>query len=210
MGDVIAAFDVDGTLTVRDCVVPFLIRVAGNRSRLAMRLAAHPVGLLRIGVRRDRDLAKAAASRAAFSGQPHDRVLDEGRAFAGIVAASWLRPDTSARLGWHLDQGHHVVLVSASYEVYLTPLGSGLGVADVLGTRLAVAADGTCTGELDGPNCRAGEKVTRVREWQARRGLEGAEIWAYGDSAGDDEMLRIADHPVRITEAPITTMPGVV
>ena len=35
---VVAAFDVDGTLTTRDCVVPFL-RLVGGTARLAARLA---------------------------------------------------------------------------------------------------------------------------------------------------------------------------
>ena len=33
---VVAAFDVDGTLTTRDCVVPFLYRAGGLRAGLAL------------------------------------------------------------------------------------------------------------------------------------------------------------------------------
>lgn len=205
MGVVVAAFDVDGTLTVRDCVVPFLARLSGGRARLGARLARRPIGLLGAAARADRDAVKAVATRAVLAGRDLERVEDEGRAFAGLITRSWLRADTLARLRWHREQGHRVVLVSASYEVYVTPLAAALG-ADAVATRLATA-DGTLTGALDGPNCRGGEKVVRLRAWQAAAGVDGAELWAYGDSAGDDELLAAADHAVRVGDEPIAREP---
>jgi phosphatidylglycerophosphatase C len=91
-------------------------------------------------------------------------------------------------------------------------LGDALGVDAVLATRLA--ADGeTFTGALVGENCRGPEKLRRLDEWLAARvgvegGRNGVELWAYGDSAGDRELLEVADHPVwatsRITSVPST------
>ena len=43
---------------------------------------------------------------------------------------------------------------------------------------------------------RGPEKVRRLQAWLADAPVE---LWAYGDSAGDDELLAIADHPTRIT-----------
>ncbi len=65
----IAAFDLDGTLTDRDCVVPFLRRVAGT-PRLVAGVAAHPIDVSKALVGRDRDAFKALATRAAFAGRP--------------------------------------------------------------------------------------------------------------------------------------------
>jgi phosphatidylglycerophosphatase C len=206
MGVVVAAFDVDGTLTVRDCVVPFLARMSGGRGRLGLRLACRPLPLVGALARRDRDAVKAVATRAALAGQPFDRVAEEARAYAGLIGTSWLREDTTARLAWHRGQGHRVVLVSASYEVYVAPLAAALG-AEAVATRLTVGDDGRLTGALDGPNCRAAEKVVRLRAWQAAVGAEGAELWAYGDSAGDDALLAAADHPLRVGGEPITREP---
>lgn len=207
MGVVVAAFDVDGTLTVRDCVVPFLTRISGGKVHLIAGLARRPVAVAGALVHRDRDRLKAAATRAALAGRPLDRVGDEALAFAGMVATSWMRPDTVARLRWHRRQGHRVVLVSASYELYVAPLAASLGADAALATRLAVAPDGTLTGALDGPNCRAEEKVARLRAWQLAAGAAGAELWAYGDSSGDDALLAVADHAVRVGAAPIAAVP---
>jgi phosphatidylglycerophosphatase C len=58
--------------------------------------------------------------------------------------------------------------------------------------------NGRLTGRLVGANCRGAEKARRTREWLRANGLAGAELWAYGDSSGDDELLALADHPLRV------------
>lgn len=189
----VAAFDVDGTVTRRDCVVPFMRRVTGA-PRVVSRLAARPDRLLPLVARRDRDQLKALAAAAAFRGQTEARLLDEGAAFAEVVRDHWLRTDTMQRLRAHLDAGDRVVFVSASFEVYLGPLGVLLGIDEALGTRLEMR-DGVATGALDGPNCRGPEKVRRLHEWLGREQLDrtSAHVVAYGDSAGDRELLAAAD-----------------
>ncbi len=99
-----------------------------------------------------------------------------------------------ARADWHAEQGHRRVIVSASYECYLTPVAARIGFDAALGTRLEVDG-GRLTGRLDGPNLRRAEKVRRLDEWLGRR---SATVWAYGDSAGDRELLARADQAVRV------------
>ena len=190
----IAAFDLDGTLTTRDCVVPFLRQVAGT-PRLVAGVAAHPIEVSRALVRRDRDAFKALASDAAFAGLALRDVEPRAAEFAAMVHANWMRSDTVRSLDAHLQAGDQVVIVSASYAIYVEPLAAVLGVNQVLATRLAVGADGRLTGELDGVNCRGPEKVRRLHEWldAAHGGRSAVEVVAYGDSAGDREMLADAD-----------------
>ncbi len=190
----IAAFDLDGTLTTRDCVVPFLRQVAGT-PRVAGGLLRRPIAFGQALVRRDRDEVKLLASRAAFAGRPLDEVRRQAVPFAAMVHDDWLRRDTLATLRDHQSAGHTVVIVSASYAVYVEPLGELLGADQVLATRLAVDAAGRLTGDLDGANCRGPEKPRRLHEWLDRvHGGRGAvEIVAYGDSPGDRELLADAD-----------------
>lgn len=128
---IVAAFDVDGTLTTRDCVVPFLELVAG-RARLAAGILRHPLSTSAALARRDRDRFKALAVRSAFAGRQASAVAALGETFAGRVFAEWMRADTCGRLAWHRAQGHRVVLVSASLGSYLHPLGARLGVDGVV------------------------------------------------------------------------------
>jgi phosphatidylglycerophosphatase C len=194
---VVAAFDVDGTVTRRDCVVPFLRRVGGT-APIAGRLALASGTVVPAFIRRDRDALKAAAAKAAFAGRPYAHVEAAGREFAAFVHHAWMRPDVVERIGWHRDRGHDVVLVSASFGVYLRPLGETLDVTDVVATELVVDDAGRCTGQLLDGNCRGPAKVRRFHRWltEHRGGRSSVEVWAYGDSPGDRDLLADADHAV--------------
>ncbi len=202
---VVAAFDVDGTLTTGDCVVPFLRRAAGRR--LATTLLARPGALAAALLRRDRDRLKELAC-AALTGLPAGEVDRLGGEFARRVAATGLRDDTTARLARHRELGHMVLLASASLDAYLVPLGELLGVDAVVCTMLERGADGRLTGRLAGRNCRGAEKARRVRELLSSRDLADAELWAYGDSPDDAALLASADHPVRVDRVRIPRDPA--
>jgi phosphatidylglycerophosphatase C len=192
----LAAFDLDGTLTHRETLLPFL-RQAVGRGRTYRALLASSLPLARAAAfgGAHRDAAKAAVLRGVLAGAPLDGLTEAAEAFADHVVTHRLRPDVRDRVEWHRREGHELVLVSASPELYVTPIGRRLGFDTVLATRLEVDADGRLTGRLLGANCRGPEKVMRLREWRG----EGLSIdYAYGDSAGDREMLDLALTAVRV------------
>ena len=192
---VVAAFDVDGTLTTLDCVTPFLRRAAGRR--LWTTLVRHPLALAAAAAQRDRDRLKELAC-SALRGIESTEIEHLGEAFAREVGAGSLRDDTVARLRRHRELGHTVILASASLDPYLVPLGRSLGVDAVVCTVLERGSEGRLTGRLVGANCRGAEKARRVRGWLGENDLADAELWAYGDSSGDDELLALADRPFRV------------
>ena len=191
----LAAFDLDGTLTHRDTLLPFLHRAVG-RGRTYRALLASSLPLARAAAfgGAHRDVAKAAVLRGVLAGAPLDGLTEAAEAFADHVVAQRLRTEVRERVDWHRGEGHELVLVSASPELYVTPIGRRLGFDTVLATRLEVA-NGRLTGRLQGANCRGPEKVMRLREW---RGEGLALAYAYGDSAGDREMLDLAVTAVRV------------
>lgn len=194
----VAAFDVDKTLVVRDCVFPFMLRVAGRR-RLAGLLAKNGPALVGHSSRRDRDMVKRVLVSAVFAGRTASDVREIGAAFAQSVASSWIRPDVARRLRFHQDQGHRVVLVSASLDAYLDPLGDIIGVDEVLCTRLEVDGAGAYTGNLVGGNCRGQAKVDALVA--AFGPISAEENWlayAYGDSSGDRDMLEAASIGINV------------
>ncbi|MGZ8734204.1 MAG: HAD-IB family hydrolase [Acidimicrobiia bacterium] len=188
---VIAAFDFDGTLSKRDSFLPFLTSVRGPIAvGVAMTRLAPRLGLMTVG-RADRDDTKERLVTSLLAGYPAAALATAGIRYADHLATR-LRPEIIERLDWHRDAGHVLVLISASPTVYLDPLGAQLGFAAVLATRLEIGPDGTLTGRLDGGNCRGPEKVTRLQTWLGIR--TPAEVWAYGDNAGDEDLLAFADH----------------
>lgn len=186
----VAAFDFDGTLVAGDSLRPFLERLLGRRHFAAVLARAGPA--MAAGYRcAGRDGAKAALLRRAVAGLDAERVAELGAAH-GAALARRVRPAMAERIAWHDAQGHRRVVVSASLAEYLETFGRATGFAQVIATRLEVGPDGRLTGHLLGANVRAAEKAARLRAY-----LDGAdvELWAYGDSPGDRELLAMADHP---------------
>lgn len=193
---VIAAFDFDGTLTRRDTLLPFLRFLCGPRA-LARSLLRHSLSLgtaVTFDRPAQRDGVKEGVLRELLAGRPRDDVQAAGEHFARRLGKGppgmRLRPAPLSRWHWHREQGHDIVIVSAALDAYVAPFAQALGGgAAVLATRLLVAEDGTLTGGLEGLNCRGAEKVRRLRDWNPR---PDAELWAYGNSSGDRELLAAA------------------
>ena len=187
----IVAFDFDGTLTVRDSFNAFLAWRAGPL-RLALGLIALLPALSRYVLKRDRGRLKAAAARVFLRGVGRADLAGEAAAFAQYSFASLLRPDALAKWAEHQRKGAMLVIVTASPEILVAPFAEQLGAHMLLGTRLSFDEDGRVTGALDGLNCRGEEKVRRLRQ---ALGEDTKLQAAYGDTAGDVEMLRLAEQP---------------
>jgi phosphatidylglycerophosphatase C len=197
---VVAAFDFDKTISTRDNVVPFLRAVVG-RTRLTRALLAISPRLVRAALDDERrDAAKVALVHRTLAGYDADRVSAVATEFADDVVAHHLRPDVVERVSWHRNQGHELVIVSASFTSYLDPIAARLGFAAVLATELAVGDDGRLTGELVRSNVRGAEKVRRLDEWLGATASDAGPVflWAYGDSSGDRELLARADQGVSV------------
>jgi phosphatidylglycerophosphatase C len=184
----IVAFDFDGTLTVRDSYTAFLKWRAGPRRYAAGMIRLIPAALTYL-IRRDRGRIKAAATRDFLRGVPRAKLEADARAFAGQVSRSLFRPDAVAAWKRWRTEPVRLVIVTASPDLVVGPFARGLGADALLGTELAFDAQDRATGGFATANCRGPEKVVRLR---AAFGDEVEIRAAYGDTAGDKEMLAIA------------------
>lgn len=192
----VAAFDFDGTLSRRDTLIPFLAQVSGRRrfaqvcGQLGLSGARRTVDL------RDRDGVKEQLLRRLFAGRDEAELRRLGQQYARDLLSDQLRPEVLTRLEDHRRAGHEVLFVSASLVYYLEPLADMLDLQGVLAVE-PEQHQGRLTGELVRPNVRAEQKALRLREWlgQPESGpLEGIELWGYGNSSGDHELLAMSDH----------------
>jgi phosphatidylglycerophosphatase C len=205
MNVTVAAFDVDNTLTVRDCVVPFMRSAAGT-GRLMKVMLSNIGDTIQNVRRRDRDALKAKFVAGIFSGKSASEVEALGVQFASKVADRWLRSDVATRMRWHQEQGHVVILVSASLGAYLHPLGDLLEVDAVLCTEME-EVDGVLTGRLVGKNCRGEEKVSRVQKWREEAGIDVQDlVYAYGDSSGDKQLLDLFSQPTWVNDIDLVVL----
>ena len=97
----------------------------------------------------------------------------------------------------HRRAGRRIVIVSASPEEIVIPIGKLLDVDDVLASRSEVDEDGRYTGGVTfyayGPF-----KVDAMVELAEARGIDLAASWAYSDSYTDLPMLEAVGHPVAV------------
>lgn len=186
----IVAFDFDGTLTIRDSYTAFLRWRAGP--------AGYGFGLIRLVpalggylLDRDRGRLKAAATRIFLGGVSADRLRADAERFAELHWDRLMRPDALARWeAWGRD-GAERVIVTASPALTVQPFAERLEADRLIGTELTLDEAQRITGGFSTPNCRAQEKVVRLR---AAYGDHVRLQAAYGDTSGDTEMLALAEH----------------
>ncbi len=187
----LALFDLDGTLTRRDTLSDLLLRHFGLRRCLTAGVLLAPWLIGVPGGWVSRDAAKVRVLKTFFGGMDEGEFLAIGKHYAQQHLEALLRPQARSRLQWHIQQGHRVIVISASVSDWIRPWTEQLGI-ELLASEL-VRRDGRITGELAGANCRGEEKVRRLRDLLDPTDYQP--IYAYGDTDGDTAMLALADHP---------------
>jgi phosphatidylglycerophosphatase C len=153
-------------------------------------MAALAPAAARYLVDRDRGRIKAAAARRFLAGMTRGELERAAERFAAERGRGLLRPDAVRAWRRWQAKGARLVIVTATPDIVVAPFAKSLGADRLLGTRLVFDADDRVTGAFIGENCRGEEKVRRLRE------AFGADVKldaAYGDTAGDREMLGLAE-----------------
>ncbi len=187
----IAVFDFDKTLTTRDSLFPFLWNARGFISIfLFLCLSPYFLGYL-LGLLTRQKIKEKALTRF-FGGWELTRLKKLGCHYANERLDRYLRPQAMNRLVWHQKQGHRCILVSASLELYLIPWAERYGFEKAIATQLEIS-NGKITGRIQGSNCWGPEKKNRLLAYLGSDAIQ--ELYVYGDSRGDKELLECAQYP---------------
>ncbi|WP_034622814.1 HAD family hydrolase [Desulfovermiculus halophilus] len=185
----LALFDFDGTLTFKDSLSDFIAYAVGRPRMLTGAcllspvLAAYAIKLL------DNGRAKQKVLTHFFAGWRTEELRALGSAYALERLPRILRPQGLERINWHQRQGHEVVVVSASPDIWLRAWTTSMQI-DLIGTVLE-EKDGRITGRYHGRNCHGKEKARRIGQKYYPAGYSN--VYAYGDTPGDRPMLALAD-----------------
>ncbi|MFZ5950723.1 MAG: HAD family hydrolase [Candidatus Rifleibacteriota bacterium] len=186
----LALFDFDGTITTGDSYTELLKFFCGSvRFFLGVIILSPVLILYQLGLLPNYR-AKPVVTRFFLRGIRRDEFEKKARRFCEERLEKMVRPAALEKIKWHQQQGHRVVVVSASFEDYLCLWCQSKGL-ELIATRLEWQND-RITGKFATPNCYGPEKVRRIRQMIDFAAYE--EIYAYGDSRGDREMLEIAHH----------------
>jgi len=209
-GDVLAVFDVDGTLVETNVVEYFLW----------MRLRAQPLDewpafMARMLRQAPRWLYLERRSRAEFQRsfyREYDGLDPEvmqrlGREALDAVTLRRIYPEGMRRIREHKRAGHRVLLLTGALDVVVEPLAELLEV-EVDCAHLLVK-DGRLTGDLQSPPPAGEARGSLLEEYAARNGIALAESFAYADSLSDLPMLELAGTPVAVNpDARLSQMAG--
>lgn len=181
--------DFDGTITCDDRYTPFLrYAVKGHRKLWGNLLLAPIYACYKLGWVSSKTM-RIIASYIAFRGRAHQEVSALGQTYAQEVIPAFLRKDMQQRIHWHKQRGDHLVVVSASLDLYLKPW-CDTHKLELICSQMAVK-HGKLTGMYTHGDCSGPAKAANVR---ARYNLhQFSRIYAYGDTAEDNELLALAD-----------------
>lgn len=199
MGDSAAFFDLDRTVIAKSSALAF----------------GRP--FYRDGLIRRRDVVKAAYAQLAFRiGGADEDAMARTRDYVAKLCEGWqvdqvrqivaealeelINPYIYAEAGHLIEEhqaaGRDVVLVSASGDEIVRPIGELLGVTEIIATRMAVE-DGRYSGEIEFYAAGAA-KVQAVQSLAADRGYDLSRSYAYSDSSSDAPLLEAVGHPTAV------------
>lgn len=174
--------------------------------------------MFRAGLLSGRTLAKAGIAQAYYQafGADHDQ-LERVKEELANLTRGWKRDEVEALveetvdeviaplvyeealtiIDQHRQQGHLVVVISASPEEIVRPLCRYLGIENVIASRSEVDDQGRYTGEVAfyayGPG-----KAEAILALAESENIDLTASFAYSDSATDLPMMEVVGHPIAV------------
>ena len=185
----IAFFDFDGTITKADSTARFIRYLVGDSKFFIGIFFLLPFMFLYILNIISNNSIKQILITYFFKGKSIDEFKKHAEYFSLNMLEPLIRKKALKEIQWHKENGHDVVIVSASIDLWLKPWCIKNDVALI--SSILEVNDNVITGKTRKKNCYGLEKVIRIKELYNLS--EYSYIYSYGNSRGDYEMLRIAN-----------------
>ncbi len=186
----LAVFDLDGTITRHDTLVPYVMGfLKGRPWRWLGLLRVVPSAAMFALGRIDHGELKAALIRATLGGATRPEIGDWTERFVRALLAEGLFSDARKAIAAHRQAGDRLVLMSASTDLYVPAVGRLLGFDEVICTGVRWEAE-RLRGDLTTPNRRGAEKARCLKDLQQRH--PQVPVVAYGNAGSDLQHLQLA------------------
>jgi HAD superfamily hydrolase (TIGR01490 family) len=193
--DVVAIFDLEGTVLESNLVKQYLMLWAGSvpRSRVAHDLANFTFSLPKYvrAERRDR----GEFIRTFMRRYKGFKVAEIERLVRGSFGRAMLRralPDALRRVQEHRDAGHRTILVTGTIDLMVAPFAPFFD--EVVAGRMH-ERDGVLTGFLADPPLVDEARAAWLRHYAQKNGFDLAHSYGYGDSHADLVWLQLLGNP---------------
>lgn len=184
-------FDLDGTISRRDTLFGYVAGfVRRHPSRMPRYLAVLPALIgYALGVR-DRGYLKGALLHAVMGGALRKEVQAWTDEYVPMLIERGVFDEALAAIRKHRDAGDHLVLMTATVDLYVPDLAQALGFDAYLCSKVAWSED-HLEGWLTSPNMRDEEKAAALRRTVAK--FPGRRLVGYGNSTPDLPHLKLVD-----------------
>lgn len=184
----IAFFDFDGTITSKDTLLELIKYQKGKRAFYSGFFMNAPF-MVALKLRLiSNQLAKEKILKHFFKGMSASAFQKACDLFATDVLPLMVRSGAMAEIKELRASGFEIVVVSASAENWIKGWCNKTGI-QLIASQLEIAGQ-LITGNLTGKNCNGAEKAIRINALYDLSQYD--EIYCYGDSNGDKQMLALA------------------
>jgi phosphatidylglycerophosphatase C len=193
----LVVFDLDGTITRHDTLLPYVLGALRRTPwRLARLLLVGPRLVAFAAGRADHGALKSSLIKATLGGRSRADIERSTARFVPALLANGVRADALKAIEAHRARGDVLVLLSASPDLYVPAIGAQLGFAEVVCTGIGWRSE-RLDGSLTTPNRRGIEK-TRCLEALKQR-YPGLRTAAYANAASDLDHLAQVDEPLLVS-----------
>lgn len=191
----LALFDFDGTISNKDSFFVFIRFYVSKWRFLIGSILLLPVLIAYKLKILGNETAKKHVVKHFFAGETIENFNKKCAIFGRENVPLIIRETAQTALQTHKKQGDRIIIVSASLENYLAEWCKNNDF-ELIATKLAIK-NGKITGDFEGENCHGQEKANRIKSYLNIADYQGnnREIYAYGDTSGDKEMLQLATKP---------------
>lgn len=199
----IAAFDFDGT-SIRGNSPVVLVQHLALAERMLSKTVVLKIIAWAIAYKTHLPQNESWVRQQVFSGFAGKPVKEVDAYLADFFhkkIAQRIRPMARETMLRHVEAGHAVVCVSASFEPMLLEATKELPFQFQISTRMKVDENGNYTNQVDGLPIEGDEKLAALTRLADKEFGEGKWVldWAYADHYSDETILSAATHPYAVT-----------
>jgi HAD superfamily hydrolase (TIGR01490 family) len=193
---VAAFFDLDKTIIASSSALAFsrpLLKEGLINRRAALRSAYAQLVFSLAGADENKTERLRAEVSALCAGWDVAQVSSIVRETLHDVVDPLVYVEAAELIARHREDGHDVIVLSATGEEVVAPVAEMLGATRSVATRMQIV-DGRYSGEVDF-YCYGANKAVAAKQLAATHGYDLAECFAYTDSSTDIPLLEVVGHP---------------
>ncbi len=196
MSDIVAFFDMDYT-TLDDSSGLLYVKYLRQQKRIGRRVLLRIAWWSLLYEVSAIDVNSAVPKMLAYAEhQSASRLMAESYVWFDEILRGHIAPHAMDRIDVHRQQGHRVVLISASTQFAVQPVADYLHL-DFLCTQLIDRND-VLTGQVVDPPCYGAGKVVWAQRYTDEHGARLSDAYLYTDSYSDRPLLEAVGHPIAV------------